>query len=211
MDRLPAVDARRRTAASLGVLGALAALLASSACGKDAPAPSPSRVEGAKVKQNTGATAAGFCDVHHPGDTGPVLALPALAGPPLAAPTPGHWRWVNVWATWCKPCVEEVPRLVRWQGKLAAAGHPVDLAFVSVDEEAGDIASFRKLHPAMPDSPRLADSSREQGPLFTALGLDAASPIPVHVFVSPSGHVRCVRAGGVGEGDYAAVERLLTE
>jgi thiol-disulfide isomerase/thioredoxin len=210
MDRLPAVDARGRAAAAAILL---AALLASSACSKDrdAPAPGPSRVEGAKVKRNTGATAAGFCDVHHAGDTGPVLVLPPLSGPPLAAPAPGHWRWVNVWATWCKPCVEEVPRLVRWQGKLAAAGHPVDLAFVSVDEEAGDIASFRARHPEMPDSPRLADSSKEQRPFFTALGLDTASSIPVHVLVTPSGRIRCVRAGGVSEGDYAAVQRVLEE
>jgi hypothetical protein len=196
MDRLPVVAA--------------AALLAL-ACDKgEAPAPTPSRVEGAKVRQNTGANTAGFCDVHVAGDSGPALALPPLDGPPLAAQTPGHWRWANVWATWCKPCVEEVPRLRRWRDRLVAAGHPVDLAFVSVDDSTDDVAAFRKLHPEMPDSPRLADPSK-QGAFFTALGLDGASSIPIHVFVSPSGHVRCVRAGAVSEQDYPAIERLVGE
>jgi thiol-disulfide isomerase/thioredoxin len=196
MDRLPAL-----AAAFAVVVGA---------CDRDSPAPTPSRVEGAKVRQNKGASAAGFCDVHVADDSGAALALPPLAGPSLAAQARGHWRWLNVWATWCKPCVEEVPRLTRWRDRLAAAGRPVDLAFVSVDDSSDDVAAFRKLHPEMPDSPRLADPSK-QGAFFTALGLDVASPIPIHVFVSPAGHVRCVRAGAVSEQDYPAIERLLGE
>jgi thiol-disulfide isomerase/thioredoxin len=197
MDRLPA-------------LAAAALALAIFACDKDSPAPTPSRVEGAKVRENKGANAAGFCDVHAADDSGPAPPLPPLAGPPLAQQVPGHWRWLNVWATWCKPCVEEVPRLTRWRSRLAAAGHPVDLAFVSVDDSSDDVADFHKLHPEMPDSPRLADPSK-QGAFFAALGLDTTSPIPIHVFVSPSGHVRCARAGAVSEQDYPAIERLLGE
>jgi thiol-disulfide isomerase/thioredoxin len=167
-------------------------------------------VEGAQVVGRKDASAAGFCDVHVADESGPMLTFPPLAGPPPAAAAPGHWRWLNVWATWCKPCVEELPRLARWREKLAAAGHPVDLAFVSVDESSGDITAFRTLHPEVPDSARLADSNK-QGAWFTALGLDAASPIPIHVFVSPGGHIRCARAGSVSERDYAVIESLLGE
>lgn len=195
MDRLPAL---------------IAVALAASACSKDEPAPPPPRVEGAQVVARKDASAAGFCDVHVADESGPLLTFPPLVGPQPAAAAPGHWRWLNVWATWCKPCVEELPRLARWREKLAAAGRQVDLAFVSVDESSADVTAFRKLHPEMPDSARLADPNK-QGAWFTALGLDAASPIPIHVFVSPAGHIRCVRAGGVSERDYAAIESLLGE
>jgi thiol-disulfide isomerase/thioredoxin len=195
MDRLPAV---------------IAVALAASACSKDEPTPpAPPRVESAQVQGRKDASTAGFCDVHVADESGPLLTLPPLAGPPPTA-SAGHWRWLNVWATWCKPCVEELPRLARWREKLLAAGRPVDLAFVSVDESSADVAAFRKLHPEMPDSARLVDSNK-QGAWFTALGLDAASPIPIHVFASPAGHIRCVRAGSVSERDYAAIESLLGE
>src|SRR5438445_9125184 len=52
---------------------------------------------------------------------------------------------------------------------------------------------------------------RSQTAWFTALGLDAGSPIPIHIFASPSGHIRCARAGGIREQDYAAVVQLRSE
>ena len=185
-------------------------IIAVAACGKDQPAaPPPSRVEGAKVGPQQKASTEALCDIHVRDDSGPVLAFPPVAGT-LPAPTQGHWRWVNIWATWCKPCVEEMPRLARWRDKLAAAGHPVDLAFVSVDEKDADIAEFRKAHADAPESVRLATPAK-QTEWFTQLGLDAGSPIPIHVLASPTGHVRCVRAGGVREQDYAAIAQLLAE
>lgn len=198
MDRLPAVIA--------------VAAVAAWACSKDEPAPPPPRTESAQVvaRRDASTSTQAFCDVHVTDDSGPVLTLPQLVGPQPAAAPPGHWRWLNVWATWCKPCIEELPRLARWRDKLVAAGRQVDLAFVSIDESSADVAAFRKLHPEMPDSARLADANK-QAAWFTALGLDAGSPIPIHVFVSPAGHIRCVRAGGVSERDYASIESLLGE
>jgi thiol-disulfide isomerase/thioredoxin len=196
MDRLPAV-----TTLALAVL----------ACGKDAPAPPPpSRVEGAKVRERKDASAEGFCDLHVADDSGPALTFPPLAGTALAPVAPGHWRWLNIWATWCKPCIEELPLLTRWRDKFAEAGRHVDVTFVSVDESNADVAAFRKQHPEMPASTRLAEPNK-QAAWFASLGLDAASPIPIHVFVSPAGHIRCARAGGLSERDYATVEGLLGE
>ena len=185
-------------------------IVLAAACGKDAPqGPPPSRVDGAKVGSQQRASTEAFCDIHARDDNGPALTFPPLVGalPPAAA---DHWRWINVWATWCKPCVEEMPRLLRWRDKLAAAGRHVDLAFVSVDESDADIAAFRKLHPEAPDSARLADPAKQTA-WFTQLGLDTGSPIPIHVLASPAGHIRCARAGGVREQDYAAVSQLFAE
>lgn len=182
-------------------LPALIACLALAACESKSSTPEPSRVNAAKTAKKTDAVAS-FCDVRHDRETAPKLEVPPLVDGTLAAPA-GKWRWLNVWATWCKPCVEEIPRIVKWRDKLG-----VDLAFVSVDESADDLAAYRKLHPETPASPRLAKPDG-QGAWYAALGLDAGAPIPIHVFVDPDGRVRCVRAGGVREQDFDAIAALL--
>jgi thiol-disulfide isomerase/thioredoxin len=190
-------------------LSAVVIVLALGACdGKTAQEPPASRVNAAKVSPKKAASAEEFCDVYKPGETGPAFTVPALVGGDLPAKTAG-WRWVNVWASWCKPCVDEMPRLVQWHDKLAAAGKPFDLAFVSVDADDASVAAFREKHPGAPASPRLANPDEQQA-WFAALGLDGAPPIPIHVFVTPGGHVRCARAGGVRAQDYAAIEAVLT-
>jgi thiol-disulfide isomerase/thioredoxin len=187
------------------VIGAAVLLLVACDDKKQEPVVS-SRTNAAKVSATQGASTAAFCDVHHPGDTGPVFKVPPLVGGELPAKASG-WRWVNVWATWCKPCVEEMPRLAKWREKL---DNKFELAFVSVDEDDADLAAFRKDHPESPASPRLADLAK-QAEWYAAVGLDGSPPIPIHIFVTPKGHVRCARAGGVREADFAAVEMLFTE
>jgi cytochrome c biogenesis protein CcmG, thiol:disulfide interchange protein DsbE len=51
---------------------------------------------------------------------------------------------LNFWATWCPPCVEEMPSLVQMQKKLQDKG--VTVLAVSVDEDAGDYHKFLKDH-----------------------------------------------------------------
>jgi hypothetical protein len=76
-----------------------------------------------------------------------------------------------------------------------------------VDENLADVTAFRQRHPEVPSSTRVAESAA----WFRELGLAGEPPIPIHVFVSPAGKIRCVRAGGVREQDYAVVEKLFTE
>ena len=171
---------------------------------KDAPAGEPAgRVNSAKTGQQRGTTPEAFCDVHRTAAAAPALAWPAaITSPPPAAP--GKWRWINVWATWCKPCIEEMPRLAKWRDKLG-----VQLTFISVDESDDDIATYRKLHPETPESLRLDQAKANEW--FNQLGLEGTPPIPIHIFVDASNKVRCARAGGVNEPDLAVVEKLLTQ
>jgi thiol-disulfide isomerase/thioredoxin len=176
MDRLPAL-----------IVAAAAAL---AGCESDSSSGEPSsRVDSVKGKKRR-VSAEELCDVRHADDRAPRFALPALAAP-APAPAAG-WRWVNVWATWCKPCLEEMPRLERW-----AARTKVELVLISADEPGVAV-----------ETPRLADPDALPGWL-TSLGLDGGSPIPIHVLVDPEGRTRCVRAGGVSDDDLVAAEALL--
>lgn len=50
---------------------------------------------------------------------------------------------LNFWATWCPPCVEEIPSLVALQKQL---GDKVVILAVSTDEDADAYKNFTKLH-----------------------------------------------------------------
>jgi thiol-disulfide isomerase/thioredoxin len=182
-------------------------VLALVACNTDKAEPPASRVDNAKVGAKQAATVEAFCDYLAKDDaSGPAITWPQLAaGESAPGPVKG-WRWLNIWATWCKPCVEELPRLVRWQPKLAG----VDETFVSIDEKQEDVDAFRKAHADAPASLRVADPEHINTWL-AQLGLDGSPPIPIHVFISPAGHVRCARAGSVREQDLGIVQKILSE
>lgn len=51
---------------------------------------------------------------------------------------------LNFWATWCPPCIEEMPSLVQLQKKLQDKG--VTVLAVSVDDDTNDYHKFLKDH-----------------------------------------------------------------
>ena len=51
---------------------------------------------------------------------------------------------LNFWATWCPPCIEEMPSLVRMQQRMQAKG--VTVLAVSVDVDDGNYRRFLKDH-----------------------------------------------------------------
>jgi thiol-disulfide isomerase/thioredoxin len=75
----------------------------------------------------------------------PVLQLATLDGKPydLAAHR-GKWVVVNFWATWCKPCVKEMPDLSALD---AMREHIEVLGLAYDDSDPKDIQAFLKEHP----------------------------------------------------------------
>ena len=196
---------------SIVKLAVLAVGLAGCGGKSDSPAaPLPSRTDGAKVKASQTATTDAFCDLHAGEDKAAGFRWPELAPGSAAPAAPASWRWVNVWATWCEPCIEEMPRLLAWRDKLAAAGKPVELAFLSVDEDEAEVAGFRKAHPGLPPSTIRIASAEQRAAWLDSYHLSDGA-IPIHMFVSPSNKLRCVRAGGIREKDYAVIDQLLGE
>lgn len=52
-------------------------------------------------------------------------------GARVVAPHTGRVLLVSFWASWCLPCIEELPGLLKLKGKLAK--HGVDVVFVNAD------------------------------------------------------------------------------
>lgn len=178
--------------------------------GEDAspPASRRERVNAVKANPVQQVDPAALCDVYPREADAPAFVWPTLTGPAPARGGRG-WQWVNVWATWCKPCVEEMPRLRAWRDRLAERGVDVELRFISADASDEEVVAFRTRHPEIPETLRLADA--EVLPEWLKqLGLDAGG-LPVHVFVDPAGRARCLRASGVNDSDYPAVEALFSQ
>ncbi len=183
-------------------------LLLSLACGSNEPAaPPPSRFDAVMATpKDTKADAAEFCEGGSTDGPGTPFAWPALDGEPPAQV--GAWTWVNVWATWCAPCVEEMPRLQAWEPRLAAEVGPGAVRFLSVDDQADKLTAFAAAHPGQRTGVRIAEFKDLPGWL-PGIGLDAGAVLPIHVFLDAQQRVRCVREGAVGAQDYDTVKHVL--
>ena len=102
----------------------------------------------------------------------------------------GAVRVVNFWATWCPPCVHEIPMLVSVQESFRAQG--VQLVGVAVDDPDAAFAMAKELgmsYPTMADPHRTID-------LLHAYGNRAAA-LPFTAFVDPEGAIRDRHVGAL--------------
>ncbi len=97
---------------------------------------------------------------------------------------------VNFWATWCAPCVKEIPELSRLQ--VETSGQHVQFLGIGIDSQA-NIADFqKKLNPGYP----LLVAGAGASELLQSFG-DAAGGLPYTVVVDKKGVVRATKVGAV--------------
>lgn len=126
---------------------------------------------------------------------------------PQGRPEPmTQWRdkvlVVNFWATWCEPCREEVPALIRTQQKYAPNG--VEIVGIAVDS-AAKVRDFAKeygiSYPLLVGGLETIEVSRKLG--------NKIGGLPYTVIVDRGGRVAHTRLGGISEADLDRVLRPL--
>ncbi|KZC19820.1 hypothetical protein RHOFW104R3_29155 [Rhodanobacter denitrificans] len=108
----------------------------------------------------------------------------------------GKWVIVNYWATWCVPCIKEMPDISRF---VTAHNNVTAIGLAYEDSEPADIKAFLAKHPvAYP----IAQVSLDQPPK----DFDEPRGLPTTYLIDPDGKVAKHIVGPVTE---ASLEGLI--
>ena len=116
------------------------------------------------------------------GEPYPRLTLASLDGPPRALSSwDGKPRLVNFWATWCGPCVEEMPLLDRMHRELDGELHVIGVALDDPEAVRRFVADTGVSYPILLDAPGPADASVRFG--------DTRGVLPYSVLIDAQGRI----------------------
>lgn len=134
-----------------------------------------------------------------PGDPMPTFSLPDLDGMPVQFPDrfKGKPLLINVWASWCAPCIEEMPELARFAARHADNGpQVVGLALDTPDAVLDFLGNVPVYYPIVIETPGPADASVKLG---NTQGL-----LPYSVLVDAQGRIVKQKLGPFKAGEIEA-------
>jgi peroxiredoxin len=134
------------------------------------------------------------------GQLAPELSLKDLDGKPRPlSEWRGRWLLVNFWATWCAPCMEEIPVLIRAQAEQGARG--LQVLGVAMDEPEAvrhAVAEMGFNYPTLAGDEAVLAAMESLG--------NSLGAIPYTVLIGPDGVIRHLEMGGI---DAAKLKMLL--
>lgn len=136
----------------------------------------------------------------------PAYATVSLDGDSVSlAAQKGTVALVNIWATWCHPCREEIPELIAIRERYKARG--MELIGVSVDTDGTDDAIRTFMKDYRMTFPVWRDPDERISNLFLAIG------VPATFLIDRKGVLRWRKVGPIAPNDTsltAAIERALS-
>ena len=124
------------------------------------------------------------------GDIVPTMTLSTLDGTKVEIPQAwaGSPTLVNLWASWCGPCLKEMPELQAFANEQAANG--MQVVGIALDDAASAKAMLGRLgitYPNLIDTPGPADAGVRLG--------NPAGVLPYSVLISADGRLLKTRIG----------------
>lgn len=132
------------------------------------------------------------------GEPVPAFALAGLDGKPVELPKAyaGRPLLINVWASWCGPCIEEMPELQRFHAEQGDNG--VQVVGIALDD-ADAVREFLKKVPVA--YPLFLDAA---GPADAGVRLgNPKGVLPYSVLISADGRLQRQRIGPFEHGEIA--------
>jgi thiol-disulfide isomerase/thioredoxin len=132
-------------------------------------------------------------------------------------------RLINVWATWCVPCVQEFPGIVSISHRFANRDFEVITISVDDPKDEAKVKQFLdKQHATVPNRVQRSlkvEGRRTNNYLFTGASLDALmqaidpsapGPVPYTVLIAPGGKLlyRCASQINVADLSAKIVDQL---
>jgi peroxiredoxin len=119
-----------------------------------------------------------------------------------------NYRLVSIWATWCIPCVEELPELVTINRMYRRRNF--ELITVSADDPSDKAQVLETLKGRHVAAANYLFSSDDRDELFESIDPDAEGALPHTVLISPDGEVVYRKHGEIDPAELkkAIVERL---
>jgi thiol-disulfide isomerase/thioredoxin len=157
----------------------------------------------AMTEPSTAPVAAAAGPLLAPGDPMPAFTLPDLDGMPVQFPGRflGRPLLINVWASWCAPCIEEMPELARFAARHADDGpQVVGLALDTHEAVLDFLGNVPVYYPIVLETPGPADASVRLG---NSQGL-----LPYSVLVDAQGRVVKQKLGPFKAGEIEEWARL---
>jgi thiol-disulfide isomerase/thioredoxin len=128
------------------------------------------------------------------------VQLEAVGGEPVAIEAGSPALHLVFFATWCPPCVEELPALADLEARWRSAGYRLVLVAVPSRQTAERLASFAQQ--SKPPGKLGFDAS---GTAQRAFGVDH---LPAHVVLDKGGN-ELYRSGKLDDGLRAALQKAL--
>lgn len=132
------------------------------------------------------------------------LSLPDIYGNPSKLPRlPNKVLVINFWATWCEPCKEEIPALMRIHRKYADNGvQIVGIAVDSADKVRKFYFDFGMNYTVLIGGVETMDLVRELG--------NRAGGLPFTLVFDRTGNITIARLGSITEAELErAIKTLL--